>query len=140
MGVKGLAAWLARAYPDAFVVQEAPKPGRRFGDSATLRPAWAARPDGPAAAPAAFDCVYVDMASVLHTALRQGERKTRGGLAASALPVRGRHQLPPLRLQPPTGATLLCSSSPASTPSWPPPARAPRACSRWTAPRPWPSC
>ena len=61
--------------------------GGRGGSSAGRRPDWSSRPAGlpptpsssasPSSrpvAPASFDHVYVDMASLLHTALRQGKK------------------------------------------------------------------
>ena len=77
MGVKGLASWLAKEYPDAFVAQaDDARPPSRYGGASASRPDWARPParDEPATAPSTFDCVYIDTASVLHTALRKGER------------------------------------------------------------------
>lgn len=97
MGVKGFATWLARTYPECFVPQQQQEDkqerelrGGSMGassstspDAAGRRPEWASRPSdlpsNPSAsssrpvAPASFDHVYVDMASLLHTALRQGK-------------------------------------------------------------------
>lgn len=100
MGVKGFATWLARTYPECFVPQqqedEQQQGGGNRGGGATSsssaaagrRPDWSSRPSdlqsssssSPSSsrpvAPASFDHVYVDMASLLHTALRQGKRAT----------------------------------------------------------------
>ena len=95
MGVKGFATWLARTYPECFVPQQQEDEqqqggGNRGGgassssssSAAGRRPDWSSRPSelpssSPSSrpvAPASFDHVYVDMASLLHTALRQGKR------------------------------------------------------------------
>lgn len=90
MGVKGFATWLARTYPECFVPQQQEDEGNRGGgatsssssSAAGRRPEWSSRPSelpssSPSSrpvAPASFDHVYVDMASLLHTALRQGKR------------------------------------------------------------------
>ena len=105
MGVKGFATWLARTYPECFVPQQQQEDeqqqqqqqqygGTRGGGAAAAspsaagrRPDWASRPSElPTAspnssrpvAPASFDHVYVDMASLLHTALRQGNYEYEG--------------------------------------------------------------
>jgi hypothetical protein len=101
MGVKGFATWLARTYPECFVPQQQQEDeqqererrgggnrGASFSSSpsaaaAGRRPPWSSRPSDlpPSAgssrpvAPASFDHVYVDMASLLHTALRQGKNE-----------------------------------------------------------------
>ena len=108
MGVKGFATWLARTYPECFVPQQQEDEqqlqgggGNRGGgassssassSAAGRRPDWSSRPsDLPSSsspssssrpvAPASFDHVYVDMASLLHTALRQGTRTVERGSA-----------------------------------------------------------
>jgi hypothetical protein len=99
MGVKGFAAWLASEYPEAFAYGEPPPPPFRAASSSTAGappsafaarrpPGWGGFSGGAAAAaqrasgagrqspatpPARFDHVYVDLAGLLHTALRQGE-------------------------------------------------------------------
>ena len=93
MGVKGFATWLAKTYPECFVPQQQEEDEQGRGDgggrgasssspAAGRRPDWSSRPsDLPSSssslprpvAPASFDHVYVDMASLLHTALRQGK-------------------------------------------------------------------
>lgn len=100
MGVKGFAAWLAAEYPGAFAYGEPPPPPRRVlaaggrgdggGDGGGPANFVSRRSDGFATVaraggggsgpanlpplPSSFDHVYVDMAGLLHTALRQGMR------------------------------------------------------------------
>ena len=91
MGVKGFAAWLAAEYPGAFVYGDPPTPPRRdFASRQSAGFVTAARAGGGEGGgrgassaspppPASFDHVYVDMAGVLHTALRQGGREVAVG-------------------------------------------------------------
>ena len=102
MGVKGFATWLARTYPECLVPQQQQEDeqqggGKRGGGAAASstsaagrRPDWVSRPSelpssslssSRPVAPASFDHVYVDMASLLHTALRQGKSMEERGRA-----------------------------------------------------------
>ena len=96
MGVKGFATWLARTYPECFVPQQQQEDEQQGGGKASStsaagrRPDWASRPSelpssslssSRPVAPASFDHVYVDMASLLHTALRQGKSMEERGRA-----------------------------------------------------------
>ena len=183
MGVKGFATWLARTYPECFVPQQDDGGdqrgrGNRGGaagvassssswSSAGRRPDWSSRPpglpssssspSGRPSAPASFDHVYVDMASLLHTALRQGKRgsgsvewrtRERENVKTSEIEEEKKLNLNTLDslflsssfFQRNPRATSPSSSSPASTPCCGLPGRGGPSCSPSTGPLLWPSC